>query len=69
LGILAFETATVHLFMPNIDLFTSRLNHQVERYVALHPDPEAEAIDAFSLDWSSNKCYAFPPFSLLGKVV
>ena len=30
-----------------------------------HPEPGAEAVNAFSINWSNLKCYAFPPFSLL----
>ena len=33
------------------------------------PDPEAEAIDAFALDWKGTFIYAFPPFSLVSSVV
>ena len=50
-------------------MFASRINYQVPRYVAWHPDPGAHAIDAFSLNWGTEQFYAFPPFSLLGKVI
>jgi len=33
--------------------------------VAYQPDPEAFAIDAFTLSWESYLFYAFPPFSLI----
>ena len=36
---------------PDIDMFASRLNHKCSRYVSWQPDPFAEAVDAFSLDW------------------
>lgn len=52
---------------PDIDLFASRLNHQLPRYVAWEPDPGAEAIDAFSIDWGGMFFYAFPPFCLVGR--
>ena len=32
---------------PSIDLFASRLNHQVSCYVSWKPDPGAAFIDAF----------------------
>ena len=64
-----FKNITDKWFMPNIDLFASRLNHQLPRYVAWHPDPGAEAVDAFTLNWGNDTFYAFPPFSLLGKVL
>lgn len=50
---------------PNIDLFSSRLNYKVKPFVAYQPDPEAFAIDAFSLSWESYIFYVFPPFSLV----
>lgn len=34
---------------PDMDLFASRINHQLPKYVALEPDPGALAVDAFSL--------------------
>ena len=53
--------------MPQIDLFASRLNKQLDKFCSWKPDPEACFIDAFSIDWSDFKCYLFPPFSLIGK--
>ena len=35
---------------PDIHLFASRLNRQVSQYVSWHQEPEANAIDAFSLN-------------------
>ena len=39
-------------FEPDVDLFASRVNKQFQNYAAYRPDPDAFAIDAFSLDWS-----------------
>lgn len=64
-----FGNITKELFIPQIDLFASRINNQLDKYVSWKPDPGAHAVDAFSLDWSTNLFYAFPPFSLLGRVV
>ena len=50
-----------------IDLFASRLTAQLPRFVSWKPDPEAEAVDAFTLDWSQLRGYAFPPFALIGQ--
>ena len=47
---------------PDIDLFASRLNAQVETYVSWKPHPMAKFGDAFSVDWSQFFFYAFPPF-------
>lgn len=54
---------------PTIDLFASRLNYKLKPFVAYQPDPEAFAIDAFSLSWQSYLFYAFPPFSLMPTVL
>ena len=54
-------------FVPDIDLFASRLNTQLEKYVSYHPDPEAFNTDAFSLSWSHLKFYCFPPFSCISQ--
>ena len=55
--------------MPNIDLFASRLNHQLQPYVSWHPDPGAVAVDAFHLSWKRYTPYMFPPFSLISRVL
>lgn len=56
-------------FRPDIDLFASRINHQLPKYVSYRPDPKAFATDAFSLQWSELKFYAFPPFSVIPAVL
>ncbi|XP_033228819.1 uncharacterized protein LOC117180430 [Belonocnema kinseyi] len=50
-----------------IDLFASNNNKKCVRFVSWKQDPEAFAIDAFTLNWASYKFYAFPPFSLILK--
>ena len=52
-----------------IDLFASRLNNQCKKYFAWHPDPGAMAIDALAHEWPDSKLYAFPPFSLIGRIL
>ena len=56
-------------FVPEVDLFASRLNAKTDRFISWHPEPGAMAVDAFSLHWANMKCYAFPPFSLLPRVL
>ena len=56
-------------FVPNIDLFASRLNHQLMPYVSYKPDPSAMCINAFTMNWWQHQFYAFPPFSILPKVL
>ncbi|KXJ29146.1 hypothetical protein AC249_AIPGENE16964 [Exaiptasia diaphana] len=49
----------------NIGLFASRLTYQLDQYVSWRPDPQASFTDAFTLDWSKFRAYAFPPFALI----
>ena len=51
----------------SIDLFASVLNAQLPRYVSWNPDPHATFVDAFSIPWTGEYFYAFPPFSLIHK--
>ena len=53
-------------FEPEIDLFASYLNYQVVNCISWFPDPKSSIIDAFSIDWTDKKFYAFPPFNLTG---
>lgn len=65
-----FQSLTAKWGMPEVDMFASRLNHKVEKYIAWKPDPGAIAIDAFTVDWAKYQLiYCFPPFSLIGKVL
>eukprot|EP00794_Sanderia_malayensis_P002403 gene2403-2767_t len=42
--------------MPGNKLSNSvRINKQVEKFVSNRPDPDAFAVDAFSLDWNKMK--------------
>ena len=56
-------------FLPKIDLFASRLNCQLKPFVSFRPDPEALHVNSFLLPWSCTKFYAFPPFSVISRVV
>ena len=56
-------------FTPTLDCFASRINTQHEDYVSRRPDPFAKKIDAFSFNWGEEKCYLFPPFSLVARVL
>lgn len=54
---------------PDIDLFASRLNHQLPVFVSWSYDPQASNTDAFTIPWSLYKPYIFPPYNLIGKIV
>ena len=45
-----FQDITRHFYVPEIDLFALRLNHQLPLYVSRLPDRSASAVDAFQLD-------------------
>jgi len=50
-----------------VDLFATRLNTQLDRFVSWMPDPFTAATDALSLPWQNLQGYAFPPFCLIGR--
>ena len=54
---------------PQVDLFASRINRQIDCFVSSNPDPEAYAVDAFTLDWGAYDFYAFPRFSLVSRLL
>ena len=65
-----FQKAIKELgFKPNIDLFASKHNKQIEKFISYQPDPEAFWVDAFSLDWGRLDFYAFPPFNIILRVL
>ena len=65
-----FDAATKKLcVIPDVDLFASRLNYQLKPYIAYKPDPEAHTTDAFPISWQGYIFYAFPPFSVIQRVL
>ena len=62
---------TIHKTFPElmVDLFASRLNNNLPKYVSRKPDPNAFATDAFSLTWDNDFYFMFPPFSLLPRIL
>ena len=55
---------------PAIDLFASRHNNQLHKYVSWVPDPFAMFYDAFSQNWNKfSFVYVFPPFRLLTRTL
>lgn len=55
--------------LPQIDLFASRRNHQVQAFFSLDFRDQPLAVDALAQPWSHHLLYAFPPFSLIPKVL
>ncbi|XP_053398281.1 uncharacterized protein LOC123550528 [Mercenaria mercenaria] len=64
-----FRRLRKQFFVPDIDLFASRLNKQIDRFASWFPEPGAFFNDAFSCSWQSFLPYIFPPFNLLSKVI
>ena len=54
---------------PTADLFASRSCHQVPQYIAWEPDQNGFATNAMQQDWNKMFRFAFPPFSLIGRVI
>lgn len=63
----AFNQIMQRFGSPDIDIFASRLNRQVPKYISWLPEPEAVTADAFSVSWTHLNFYAFPPFCLIGR--
>ena len=49
-----------------VDLFATRFSRQLLCFFSWRPDPEAEATDAFTQDWSG---FAHPPWCLIPRVL
>lgn len=65
----AFKEITRSFRTPEIDLFASRTNTKCKKYVSWKKDPGSIAVDAFTIDWKQHFFYAFPPFSIILKVL
>ena len=55
--------------IPSIDLFATSLNAKLPLYCSFVPDPQAIFEDAFRHPWDDLDLCAFPPFSLIGRVI
>ena len=64
-----FERVCKQFFLPDVDLFSSRLNKQLEKFVSWYPEPGCFMTNAFSFSWHDYNPYVFPTFCLKGKVI
>ena len=64
-----FQEIVCRFGKPDIDLFVSRLNHKLKKNISFRPDPNAMAVDTFSLSWTKNYVNIFAPFSTLSMVL
>ena len=62
-----FQVMIQHYYVHSIDLFASKFNNNVVRFVSGQLIPGAWVTDAFSLNWSSFRFCCFPPLSIIGK--
>ena len=53
----------------DVDMFASRLCHQIPKYINWQPDSHTWMVNAFQINWTHLKAYAFPPFTLTGRVL
>ena len=54
-----------HFGCPTVDHFVTQLNKNLKRYVSWFPDPTSAEVDAFSIQWTHEFPYLFPPFNLI----
>jgi hypothetical protein len=64
-----FERITNLLGTPEFDLFASAQNNKCTRYASWKLDPFSEVVDSFTFNWHNINFYAFPPFSLIARVL
>ena len=64
-----FQHICQKMGMPVIDLFASRLSNQIAKYFAWKPDPHSLTTDAMQQEWNQGILYAFPPVSLIQRVL
>ena len=64
-----FLKITSYFGWPEIDLFASRVLHQLPVYISWKQDPYSRSQDAFQSKWKYKLSYAFPPFCLIGRVL
>ena len=54
---------------PWIDLFATKLNHQLPVYMSPIPDPQAWSTDALVQSWDRMIAYAYPPTGLIREML
>ena len=64
-----FNLLCLRWAQPQVDLFATRYNYKLPKFVSPVPDPTAWAVDALSLPWQDLDAYAFPPVALLSQVI
>ena len=57
------------LWSVTVDLFATSINHRLQVYFSPMADPQVAAVVALIQPWDHLQAYAFPPFSLIQKVL
>lgn len=64
----AYQSIIKNFGNPETDLFASRSNAKCNKFISWKPEPDAYAVDAFTVNWKLiGFFYAFPPFTLILK--
>ena len=67
-----FQEIVCRFGKPDIDLFASRLNHKLDKYISFRPYPEAMAAGAFSISLTKQYVYflhlSTPSVSVYGRL-
>lgn len=64
-----FEDMCETFGYPEVDMFASRSNFKLGKYVSWEPDPDSWRTDAFTFAWTDMYVYCFPPFRILPRVI
>jgi ribonuclease HI len=54
---------------PEVDLFATRFNRKLEKFVSPMPDELAWGVDALTMNWTGLRAYAYPPGPILPEVL
>lgn len=65
----AFEIVDCRYGPHSVDLFATRDNRLLPRYVSWHPDPSAVAVDAFLFPLKGENPYCFPPVTCIPRLL
>lgn len=64
-----YDKIVLKMGRSDIDLFASKQNRKSQLFISYVPEKDALAVNAFSVTWNYNLHYAFPPFSIIGRVI
>ena len=69
LNVEVFQLVCQVFHRPQVDLFANMHNCQLPKFISWIPEPGAWKVNAWSVDWGCLDAYAFPPFSLIPRVL